>query len=276
MNRRTFVSSGCSAVVGAVYSEEAVAPTGISSQQEPLAFGFDALEPYFDAKTMRDHYDKIHAHYAVKLRETLRSSNLRVANIVSLLPAIKTLPTPRSPNSVINFGKKPGPLPEQIQAELRDNAGGHVNHTVFWRFLAPPGSRPSDPEKPVASSIQAEFGSISKFKLAFTEAAMKHKGNGWAWLVYRPDGRLVITTTSNNDHPLMKDFVPAAESGRAVLCLDLWEHAYAGKYKGDRQKYIAAWWNVVDWTYVTKAFAIARSTFASAAPAPSPNLRAMV
>ena len=105
-------------------------------------------------------------------------------------------------------------------------------------------------------AIEHEFGTINDFKAAFTEAALNHSGSGWAWLVYRPDGRLVITTTSNEDNPLMKEFVDWREYGRFILLLDLWEHSYCLKYKNNRKKYIEAWWNVVNWSFVSKAHAV--------------------
>lgn len=259
MNRRVFLSTSVSAVAGTIFSEERVRSIGVPIKQEPLAFDFAALEPYLDAGSVRAHYEKIHADYTTRLQETLGAVNLEVANLTSLISCIKTIPTPSNPNSILTFSRKPGPLPEEAQKAIRTYGGGHLNHTVFWRFLAPHGSGPAGPEGRVAAAIQAEFGGIEDFRQKFTQAALTHAGPGWVWLVYRPDGRLVVTTTSSNDHPMMKEFVPEGECGRPILCLDLWDHALSLRFKNNRQGYVAAWWKVVNWAFVSKAHAIVTS-----------------
>ena len=111
----------------------------------------------------------------------------------------------------------------------------------------------------MAEVLERDFGSVENFKQTFTEAALKHDGEGWAWLVYRPDGKLVVTTTWNDDNPLMKEFVPEEDYGRAILCLDVWGHAYSPKYVNDRAAYIAAWWKVVNWSFMSRAYDIVTS-----------------
>lgn len=259
INRRVFLSTGCSALAGSLFAADSDAPTplGIPLRQEPLAFDFRALEPHLDAATLKLHYEGYHAEHLKNLMVTLDRVNLRVANVATLMPRIQTLLEPPDyRRSVITLGKRLSPLPEDIQGSLRRHGGAHVNHTILWRFLAPPQSGPTGPEGRVAMAIQREFGSIDNFKTAFTDAALQHVGSGWVWLVYRPDGRLVITTTSNEDNPMMKEFVAWQDHGRPILCLDVWEHAYYLKYQGDRRKYVAAWWNVVNWAFVSKAYSI--------------------
>ncbi len=267
VNRRLFLSAGSSALAGALFAGEdnaddgrtPVVPLGIPVHLEPLAFDFEALEPHLDAATLRLHYAH-HSEHQAQFAAALRQVHLVVGNVSTLMAGITTVLEPADPTtSVIQLGKKPGPLPPDIQHAIRMHGGAHVNHTIFWRFLAPRGTGPAGPEGRVAQAIQAEFGSIEAFKSAFTDAALRHFGSGWAWLVYRPDGRLVITTTANEDNPLMKDFVDWRGQGRPILALDLWEHAYYGRYKNDRRAYIAAWWNVVNWSFLSRAYAIVTS-----------------
>lgn len=258
LGRRAFLTSSCCALAGSLVATEAVpTPLGIPLKQEPLAFDYSALEPYIDAETLRYHHGVCHAEHLKHLVVALDQVNVQVANVVTLMPRIQSLLRPSdNRRSVVSFAARPTTLPVDIQSILRAHGGGHVNHTILWRFLAPPGSGPKGPEGPVAGALQREFGSIESFKAAFTKAALTHVGSGWVWLVYRPDGRLVVTTTQNEDNPMMKEFVDWQEHGRPILCLDLWEHSYYRKYQNDRAKYVAAWWNVVNWAFVAKAHAI--------------------
>lgn len=264
MTRRAFVSTGCAAVAGALVAAEPepefVAPLGIPLRQEPLAFDFDALEPYLDAATLKLHHGRHHTEILDRLNYTLHQINLSVGNLTAIMPNIRSLVLPSDPRrTVVRMGGPPEKLSAEHQQDIRVYGGAHVNHTAFWRFLAPPGSGPKGPEGRVAEAIVRDFGGINEFKTAFSEAALKHFGSGWAFLVYRPDGKLVITTTKNEDNPLMKDFVKPAQQGRFILCLDLWEHSYYLKYRNDRKKYIDAWWNVVNWNFVSRAYTIVTS-----------------
>ena len=262
ITRRAFVSTGFAALTGAFLAaeEQVIAPLGIPLHQEPLAFDFDALEPHLDAATLKLHYSRHHGDILEKLTETLQPLNLKVGNVSALMSNIPRLVLPINPRKhVVRMGGPPATLSAESQRDLRQYGGAHINHTAFWRFLAPAGSGPAGPEGKVAAAIVRGFGGINEFKTAFTEAAMKHFGSGWAFLVYRPDGRLVITTTKNEDNPLMTDFVKPEEHGRFILCLDLWEHSYYLKYRNDRRKYIEAWWNVVNWNAVSRSYAVAAS-----------------
>lgn len=257
VNRRTFLSTGCAAVGGALFAEEPKAtPVGIPLKQEPLAFPFEALEPHLDAATLREHY-AYHAESLTRLHSMMRETNLKVGCVSSLMPHIRTMVLPTDPRrTVVSMGGPPPTLTRDARRDLRHYGGAHVNHTAFWRFLAPPGSGPAGPEGSVAEAIARDFGTVDDFKAAFTDACMNHFGSGWGFLVYRPDGRLIVTTLKNDDNPLMKDYVSPEQQGRFILCLDLWEHAYYLKYRQDRRKYIDAWWNVVDWSFVSRAHAI--------------------
>lgn len=261
VTRRAFVSTGCAAVTSALFAtDEVIAPLGIPLHVEPLAFDFEALEPHLDAVTLKLHHDKYHVEILDKLIATLQPLNLNVGNVSALLPNIRGLVLPSNPRrTMVRMGGPPETLSVENQQAIRMYAGAHVNHTAFWRYLAPEGTGPAGPEGRVAEEIIREFGGISEFKTAFTEAAMKHFGSGWAFVVYRPDGRLVITTTKNEDNPMMKEFVKPEQQGRFILCLDLWEHSYYKKYRNDRRKYIDAWWNVVNWNFVSRAYAVATS-----------------
>ncbi len=228
--------------------------------QEPLRFDFDALEPYIDAETLRLHYGRHHADSLDNLIAALQTINLKVGNVSALLPQIRSLIVPSDPRrKVVRMGGPPETLSEEKQQEIRLYGGAHVNHTAFWRFLSPPGKGPSGPEGQVAEAIIRDFRSINDFKTAFTDAALKHEGSGWVFLVYRPDGKLVVTTTKNEDNPMMKDFVNPEQQGRFILCLDLWEHSYYLRYRHDRKQYVEAWWNLVNWNFVSRAYAIVTS-----------------
>lgn len=261
MNRRLFLSTGSAALMGvATAADEVLAPLGIPLRQEPLPFEFAALEPYLDASTLKLHYEVHHAEILARLQQTLQHLRLKVGNTSALMRNFRSIVLPPDPQQrVVRMGGPPERPSPQHQQQLRAYGGGHVNHTAFWRFLAPAGTGPKGPEGKAAAAIAKEFGSLENFKSAFTAAAMKHFGSGWVWLIYRADGRLVITTTRNEDSPMMQELMKPEQCGRPVLCLDLWEHAYYTKYQNDRKKYIEAWWNVVNWGFVSRAYGIVTS-----------------
>lgn len=259
MNRRAFLASGCAAVTGPLFAAAEPSPVslGVPLLHEPLAFDPGALEPHFDSATLRLHHGQHHAEVFSKLQAIIKRLNVSVGSVASLMPNIRGMViTPDPYRTVVRMGGPPEKPSVADQRALRLYGGAHINHTAFWRFLAPPGSGPAGPEGKVAAAIAGEFGSIDDFKKAFTEAALNHFGSGWAFLVHRPDGRLVITTMKNEDNPLMTEFVRPEQQGRFILCLDLWEHAYYLKYRNDRKKYIEAWWKVVNWDFVSRAYAI--------------------
>ncbi|WP_265592757.1 superoxide dismutase [Verrucomicrobium sp. BvORR034] len=243
MNRRAFLALAGGSMVGGVHSEETTPPIaqGVPLHLEPLAFEPEALEPYIDAQTMRLHYEVHHAAYLNRLQAALREGNLRAANAFSLIRGLKHPPASVTP---------------ELQTSLRQNGGGHVNHTIFWRILTPPGKSPQGPQGRLAEAIQKEYGSLDTFKSVFAAAAMKRFGSGWAWLSVREDGKLIVTSTPDQDNPAMCGLVPDEECGLPILGLDVWEHAYYLKYQNRRQDYVSAWWNVVNWTRVERNFAV--------------------
>jgi len=191
----------------------------------PLPYAFDALEPHIDAQTMQVHHGKHHQAYVTNLNAALDKQ-----------PALHTKPLEDLLSGL-------GGIPEEIRTAVRNNGGGHWNHTLFWQLMAPNAG--GEPTGALADGISTSFGSFDSFKEKFAAAGMGRFGSGWAWLV--SDGRkLAITSTPNQDNPLM-DGVPA---GRILLGLDVWEHAYYLKYQNRRADYIASWWNVVNWSAV--------------------------
>lgn len=260
MNRRRFLISGGSLLVSPAFSQElAIQRSGVPLDQEPLGYDFKALEPYIDAATMEIHYARHHAAYVANLHKALASVRLEAASVSSLLKTVEFL-TPQGDPSVLRLGRQLGKLPEPVKRSIRNNGGGHMNHTLFWRCMAPPGSCQAEPQGRLAADIQATFGGISAFKKAFAAAALQRFGSGWAWLSYRSDVGLFISTTAGQDNPLMKEILPEAEYGRPILCLDLWEHAYYLKYQDRRADYIDAWWNVVNWPRVERTYGIVTTT----------------
>lgn len=222
-------------------SEPAAAQAGAAQgpfRLEPLAYAFDALEPFIDAKTMEIHHGKHHAAYIEKLNPAFRAMPRR--EMMSLDMVLAQL--------------RPGGQ-DAIRDTLRNHGGGHWNHDFFWKSMAPAG-KGGAPSDALGQAIQASFSSLDAFKAAFAKAAAGRFGSGWAWLILK-DGKLAVTSTPNQDNPLMKDLVD--EAGTPLLGLDVWEHAYYLHYQNRRADYITAWWNVVDWNAVSKRFEQARA-----------------
>jgi superoxide dismutase, Fe-Mn family len=191
----------------------------------PLPYSSDALEPHIDKTTMEIHHDKHHGTYVNNLNKALESApDLQNKSIEEILT---------------NFNS----VPEQIKAAIRNNGGGHANHSLFWNLLSPKGG--GAPTGDIESVITSNFGSFDSFKEKFTAAATGRFGSGWAWLVKDGSGKFEITSTANQDSPLM-------EGKKPVLGLDVWEHAYYLKYQNRRPEYITAWWNIVNWDEVNK------------------------
>lgn len=202
-------------------------------QLPKLNYSYDALEPHIDAKTMEIHYTKHHQAYVNKLNEAIASENYDA---------------PKDVNELIGDLSK---VPEKIRTAVRNNGGGHANHSFFWEILSPNGG--GQPEGELAEAIKKSFGSFEAFKEKFTAAALSRFGSGWAWLVVKPDDKgLIITSTPNQDSPLMKGVVEIFAA--PVLGLDVWEHAYYLKYQNKRPDYIAAFWDVVDWKKVAENY----------------------
>lgn len=196
----------------------AAAPTG-PFVLPPLTYAYDALEPHFDAKTMEIHHTKHHQAYVT-------AANRALAGQTDLLGL-------EVPELLRGLDK----APEAIRTTLRNNVGGHANHSFFWTLLSPKGG--GDPKGGLESAIKKQFGDFATFKAQFADAAMKRFGSGWAWLVVKDD-KLVIESSANQDSPLMT-------GARPVLGLDVWEHAYYLKYQNRRADYVAAFWSLVDW-----------------------------
>jgi superoxide dismutase, Fe-Mn family len=193
----------------------------------PLPYAYDALEPYFDAETMHLHHDKHHQAY--------------VNNLNAAVAAHPELAGKSLDELVVNWAS----LPEAARAAVRNNGGGDANHSFWWPTLGKGGAAPTGE---LAKAIDAKFGSQSAFQTQLTEAAMHVFGSGWAWLVKMPDGTVAIESTPNQDSPLTAGHKP-------VLGVDVWEHAYYLKYKNVRADYVKAFFNVVNWDYVSGQFA---------------------
>ena len=198
----------------------------MAHQLPPLPYDYAALEPHIDEQTMRIHHDKHHATYVTNLNAALeKAPDLQDKSIEDLLGDI---------NSV----------PEDIRTAVRNNGGGHANHTLFWEILGPNGG--GEPTGAIGEAITSTFGSYDSFKEQFAKAATTRFGSGWAWLVSN-NGTLTITSYPNQDSPLMEGQVP-------LLGLDVWEHAYYLKYQNRRPEYIAAFWNAINWDAVNERF----------------------
>jgi Fe-Mn family superoxide dismutase len=197
-----------------------------------LPYAFDALEPHIDAKTMEIHHDKHHGGYVKKANAALEGTSFADAPVEKVLAQL-------------------GDIPEDKRTAVRNNAGGHANHSLFWTIMGP--GKGGTPSGDLAKAIDDAFGSFDKFKEQFASAAAGRFGSGWAWLVSSA-GNLMITDTANQDSPLMPSSITGAAQGTPILGLDVWEHAYYLKYQNLRPDYIDAWWNVVNWDEVAKRY----------------------
>jgi Fe-Mn family superoxide dismutase len=203
-------------------------------QQKALPYAFNALEPYIDAMTMEIHYTKHAATYAKNLADACVAEKVDTTN-TSLSTLLNTI--------------------SKYSAKMRNNAGGHFNHELFWQVMKPSPS--TAPAGNLADAINKTFGSYSDFQKAFSEAAKTRFGSGWAWLLIKKDGTLAVSSTANQDNPLMDI---AEVQGTPLLGLDVWEHAYYLKYQNKRPDYINNWWNLVNWEYVQNKFTQASTT----------------
>ncbi|TAK89511.1 superoxide dismutase [Patescibacteria group bacterium] len=198
-----------------------------------LPYGYDALEPHIDARTMEVHHSKHHATYVQKLNDALKSQpDLAQKDITQLL-------------------KNLGDLPKDVQSAVRNNGGGHANHSLFWQVMSPNGG--GEPAGELGEAINVAFGSLGEFKKQFKQAAIGRFGSGWAWLCVDTDG-LHICSTANQDTPLSDGHIP-------ILGLDVWEHAYYLHYQNKRPDYIDAWWNVVNWDEVERRYSESKTKY---------------
>lgn len=203
----------------------------------PLPYPTNALEPHIDAKTMEIHHGKHHATYVTNLNKALESAPNDAGKPAEQLIANLTA------------------LPENIRGPVRNNGGGHVNHSMFWKLLSAKGG--GQPKGKLAEAITETFGDFEQFKTKFEAAGAGRFGSGWAWLVVN-GGKLEIGSTANQDNPLMGKAVAGIE-GKPVLGLDVWEHAYYLKYQNRRPDYMKAWWNVVNWEQAEQNYQAARA-----------------
>ena len=198
----------------------------MAHQLPPLPYDFSALEPHIDTQTMQIHHGKHHQAYVTNLNAALeKHPNLQGKGAEDLVRDL-------------------GSVPEDIRTAVRNNGGGHVNHTMFWKMMAPNAG--GAPTGAVADAIKASFGGFDAFKEQFAKAGVGRFGSGWAWLI-DSNGKLSIESTANQDNPI-------SEGKKAILGLDVWEHAYYLKYQNRRPDYINAWWNLVNWAEVNRLF----------------------
>lgn len=196
----------------------------------PLPYAYDALEPNIDALTMEIHHSKHHQTYVNNLNAALDGAGIATDEPVDALVA------------------RIDQLPEAIRGAVRNNGGGHANHSLFWSVMSPQGG--GEPDGALARAIDAELGGHAAFREAFTKAALTRFGSGWAWLSVTPAGKLAVESSANQDSPLMQGNTP-------ILGLDVWEHAYYLKYQNRRPEYIGAFYNVIDWPEVARRYAAA-------------------
>ncbi|MCW1913201.1 superoxide dismutase [Luteolibacter sp. GHJ8] len=201
-----------------------------------LGYSLDALEPHIDARTMEIHHGKHHNAYVTNLNAALAGkSDLEAKSAEDLI-------------------KDLGAVPDDIRTAVRNNGGGHVNHSFFWKLIAPGGA--TAPSGELAAAIDKSFGSLDAFKEAFAKAATTRFGSGWAWLSKTADG-LAVTSTANQDNPIMGPDFGGTKGATPILGLDVWEHAYYLNYQNRRPDYITAFWNVVNWDVVAENYAAA-------------------
>ena len=201
----------------------------------PLPYAYDALNPYIDGETMTLHHDKHHAGYVKNLNEAIAShSELQGKSVEELLLNLDT-------------------VPEDIKTTVRNNGGGHANHTMFWSIMTPDVQ--AEPTGEIAEAINTTFGDFATFQDEFNSAGKNQFGSGWAWLVMNSDGTLEVTSTANQDSPLLSGQYP-------IMGNDVWEHAYYLKYQNKRGDYLDAWWNVVNWNEVNNRLQAAKDFFA--------------
>ncbi len=232
VNRRDILRAGLGAA-SAVFADRVLVSEASAAQATTgytlpkLPYAFNALEPHIDAKTMEIHHGKHHQAYVDNLNKALAGHpELAKKDPITLIVEIDEVPA-------------------DIRQAVINNGGGHVNHSLFWKMMAPGAGGP--PTGAVAKAIEKSFGSFDAFKTQFNEAATKRFGSGWAWLVAEPNGKLAIISTANQDSPYMEGQTP-------ILGLDVWEHAYYLKYQNKRPDYITSWWNVVNWDYVNELY----------------------
>lgn len=228
--RHALTNIGVSAAAVLGLSENVTASLGASAQPfslPPLPYAFDALEPYIDAQTMQIHHDRHHAAYVNNLNNAIaKHPDLARKSVEELVGGLSS-------------------LPEAVRTAVRNNGGGHVNHSLFWQVMKKnPGGKPVGE---LAKAIEKKFGGLSAFQDQFTRAALGVFGSGWAWLTLTKKKELIIESTPNQDNPWMSGNAP-------LMCIDVWEHAYYLKYQNRRADYVTAWHNVINWDFVSERY----------------------
>ena len=204
----------------------------MSHQLDPLPYSPNALEPHIDARTMEIHHGKHHQTYVDKLNAALEGqSDLQSLSALELISDLSS-------------------IPDSIRGAVRNNGGGHVNHTFFWQSLSSAGG--GEPQGDIAVAINDAFGSYDQFKQEFANSALTRFGSGWAWLVKKADGSVAVCSTPNQDSPWMTGIADVV--GKPLIGLDVWEHAYYLNYQNRRPDYVAAYWNLVDWQKASSIF----------------------
>jgi len=237
------ITAAAASIVPQVIAQ-AAAPAGPFTLP-PLPYAFDALEPHIDAKTMEIHHDRHHKAYVDNLNKA----------VVDFPDAGK--------KSVEELVKDLNSVPEKIRTAVRNNGGGHYNHSLFWQMMSKSGG--GEPKGELAKAIDASFGSFSAFKDAFAKAGLGQFGSGWAWLIIDAEKKLKVISTPNQDATILPRSLQNADNSlplpalrlmgsQPLLGVDVWEHAYYLKYQNKRADYIAAWWNVVNWDFVTESY----------------------
>lgn len=246
LNRRQFMLNLTGLSVVGVLSGSASAPASVTTpapavtdlshdgkyRLPKLPYSYDALEPYIDARTMEIHYSKHHNGYVTKVNKALQGSGYEA---------------PEKIEDLVSHLKK---VPSEIRMAVRNSGGGHANHSLFWNSLSPEGG--GQPGGTLAGAIEATFGGFNQFQKTFTKAASTRFGSGWAWLSVAKDNSLFVSSTPNQDSPLMKGIVEF--TGTPILGLDVWEHAYYLNYQNRRGDYIKNWWNLVNWKTVSMRY----------------------
>lgn len=247
LNRRNFLyllGAGAGVVAIDTVRPQSIFNTALAAQAQaqqstgtiklpPLKYAYNALEPYIDTETMRFHHSKHHAAYVKNLNAALEK-----------YPQLKN-------RSVEQLLRDLDSVPEDIRRTIRNNGGGHVNHTMFWQIMSPDGG--GEPTGAIAGAIKQNFGSFEAFKKRFNAAGVGRFGSGWAWVIRNRNGDLQIISTPNQDSPLMEGNYP-------IMGNDVWEHAYYLKYQNRRADYLNAWWNVVNWNEINQRLLRATET----------------
>ena len=232
------ITTAAAVLPSALAQTNTTAPAAVSGlfTLPPLPYAVDALEPHIDARTMEIHHDRHHKAYVDNLNKAFASDLLKNSTPDSTLPTIEYFLSTKSPATVYRV--------------FRDNGGGHYNHSLFWQMMKKDGG--GEPKAELAKAIEGAFGSVASFKENFGKAGLSRFGSGWAWLTFN-NGKLEIVSTANQDNPIMGQAIAGCE-GTPLLGLDVWEHAYYLKYQNKRADYITAWWNVVNWDFVTERY----------------------